>query len=72
MRRVGAVEARQNRRRPTPVENAAAHRHEIHHGVGEPRVARRDVAPQIAIVPAKRLGAAADDDVDALIEQRAP
>ena len=48
-RSFGIVERRQNRGGATPVEDAAAHRHQIHDGVGELRVARRDVAPQVSI-----------------------
>ncbi len=42
-------EAWQNRGRATPVEDAAAHRHQVHDGVGELRVARRDVTPEVTI-----------------------
>ena len=70
MRVAGAVKGRGHRRRPAPVEDAAAHRHQVHHRVGELAVVGRDVAPHIAIVAAQRLGAAGHDNVDAVAERR--
>ena len=52
------------------VEDAAAHRDQIHDLVAELGVVRRDVAAERGVLAAERLRQAADDDVDAVVEQR--
>ena len=67
-----AVERRVDRRGALVVEDAAAHRDQIHDLVPELRIVGRDVAADVAIVAAERLGAARDDDVDAVARAARP
>src|SRR5688572_32773475 len=51
----GYIEAGHNGAGPPPVENPAAHGHEVHYPICELRVVGGQVAPQVAIVSAQRL-----------------
>ena len=70
MRLAGGIERRDNGRGPPPVEHAATHGDEIHYRVGKRRIVGGEVSPHVAVVAAKRLGAAGDDDVDAVLQGR--